>query len=393
MKHRNWIYNLFHKRFLSPIYEFINDSRAVGILLLVCTLLSLFISNTSLGAGYILFWQKSFHYPSFISLPHSILHWINDGLMALFFLLAGMEIKRELLVGELSSFKKSIMPVAGAFGGMVVPALIFFLFNMGTKYSGGWGIPMATDIAFSLGVASLLGNRFSVSLKIFLMALAIIDDLGAILVIALFYGGDLNSMYLLVCLGAVLIILLLNRLKVKFGIIHFLLGIVLWYGMFNSGIHASVAGVVFAFLVPVTLLSKYENKLHDWVNFIILALFALANTAILLPPDFALAINNNLSWGIIAGLFLGKPLGILLACWLLVTFKWGQLPVNTGWKQITGLGMLAGIGFTMSIFISALAFKDPDSQNIAKIAVLLASFLCILTGLAWFRLFSSNKKK
>jgi NhaA family Na+:H+ antiporter len=250
---------------------------------------------------------------------------------------------------------------------------------------------MATDIAFSLGVASMLGKRVPGSLKIFLTALAIIDDLGAILVIAFFYGAAVNWLYLLAGGIVFTVLLLLPRLKIRFGWWNYLLGILLWYCVYNSGIHATVAGVLFAFTVPVSRLSKQEHRLHVPVNFIILPVFALANTAIAIPSDFAEAFGSSLSYGIIAGLFLGKPLGILLACWCLTRLKWGRLPEGVNWMQMAGIGILAGIGFTMSIFISMLAFTDQSMQDMAKVGVLIASLLAMITGYLWLMVCKSRE--
>jgi NhaA family Na+:H+ antiporter len=368
---------------INPLQRIVGDSRSVGIILLACSIVSIVLANTSFGKQYIDSWNASFHFPGSIHLPHSLLHWINDGAMAVFFFLAGMEIKRELLEGELSSVQQSLLPVFAAIGGMVVPAILYTLFNKETAYQHGWGIPMATDIAFSLGVASMLGKRVPGSLKIFLTALAIIDDLGAILVIAFFYGAAVNWLYLLAGGIVFTVLLLLPRLKIRFGWWNYLLGILLWYCVYNSGIHATVAGVLFAFTVPVSRLSKQEHRLHVPVNFIILPVFALANTAIAIPSDFAEASGSSLSYGIIAGLFLGKPLGILLACWCLIRLKWGRLPEAVNWMQMAGIGILAGIGFTMSIFISTLAFTDQSVQDMAKVGVLVASLLAIVTGYLW----------
>jgi NhaA family Na+:H+ antiporter len=233
----------------------------------------------------------------------------------------------------------------------------FRYFNKGDSHHiAGWAIPTATDIAFTLGVASLLGNKVPVALKIFITALAIIDDLGAIIVIALFYGGQIKFMFLLACAIIVAAIYALNKLKVKFGIVHIVLGLVLWYCMFNSGIHATVAGVVLAFLIPVNQLSKFELKIHAPVYFLIMPLFALANTAITFPANIAEALNGNLSWGIIAGLLLGKPIGICLASYFMVHKNYAQLPTKTNWNQMIGASILCGIGFTMSIFIATLSF-------------------------------------
>nr|WP_214446635.1 Na+/H+ antiporter NhaA [Flavihumibacter rivuli] len=369
------------KGLISPIQEFIKDSRAVGITLLACTLLSLFLANSNWSATWIGYIEKELHFPEWLHVPHSVLHWINDGLMTIFFFLVGMEIKRELLDGELSSFKKAILPAAAAIGGMIVPALVYVAFNANTEYHAGWGIPMATDIAFSLGVASLLGSRVPVTLKVFLMALAIIDDLGAILVIALFYGGDISWNFLLYAALVVIALELINRFRLHHWLVTVLGGILIWYCIFNSGIHATIAGVITALLVPLDKLPDYEHALHDPVNFLILPLFALANTAIVIPGNFTEAVTTTLSWGVLLGLVLGKPIGISLFSWLAVKTGLGEKPEGSNWTQLIGMGALAGIGFTMSIFITMLAFTDVIHQDIAKLAVLIGAVVSVVLGL------------
>jgi NhaA family Na+:H+ antiporter len=384
---------IFRKYFISPIEAFIHDSRSVGITLLVFTAVSLVITNWGeIGAQYLEFWNYSFsgttdHHIHIIGfeLPNSPVLIINDGLMALFFFLAGMEIKREMLDGELATIKQSLLPVIGAIGGMIVPAIIFSLINKGTGNIRGWAIPTATDIAFTLGVAALLGKRIPAGLKIFLTALAIIDDLGAIIVIAIFYGGELQMVYLLGTISLIGFIYFLNYKKIAFGIWQIILGIALWYCMFNSGIHATVAGVIFAFLVPTHLLKKFENRIHIPVYFIIIPIFALANTAIPLPTGSLAALNTRLSWGVVLGLCLGKPLGISAFCYYLIKRKWAELPEGVNLYKLIGAGILAGIGFTMSIFISTLAFEDVPTQNNAKVSVLVASISAIIIGYLWFR--------
>lgn len=368
-----------------PFLFFIQDSRSVGILLLVCTAISLVIANIPQGTGYVNFWKMDISWLHAVHLPHSPLHLVNDGLMAVFFFLAGMEIKQEMLEGELSTLNKAALPIAAAVGGMVVPAVLYILFNKGTAYAGGWAIPASTDIAFSLGVASLLGKRVPVTLKIFLTALAIIDDLGAILIIALFYGEPVKAFYLLGAVAIILIMYMLNRQKVKFGILHILFGLLLWYAIFNSGIHATVAGVIFALLIPRHLLGHLRHQLHYIVNFVIIPIFALANTAIIFPENAGAALTSSLSWGIILGLVVGKPIGVFLASYLLVKNKKAVLPEGVSWKQLTGAGFLAGIGFTMSIFIAMLAFSEPAVQDIAKVAVLVASLVAIICSIVWLR--------
>jgi NhaA family Na+:H+ antiporter len=371
------------RNFLSPILEFIHDSRAIGIIILSCTLLSLILTNSPVGNSFLSLINIEIHISD--QMPHSVLHWINDGLMTLFFLLAGMEIKREILEGELSTIKKSVLPIMGALGGMLVPAGIFYLFNHHSDYSEGWGIPMATDIAFSLGVASLLGKKVPLSLKIFLTALAIIDDLGAIIAIAVFYTSTLNTTYLITSLILFLVLAIWTYYRKPFGWWNIIAGILLWFCVYNSGIHATVAGVLFAFVIPKNKLITWENKLHHSVNFIIIPLFVLVNTAIIIPTTFIQDISSSLSVGIIFGLLIGKPLGIFIFCWLSIKYKWGELSSDIKGKQLIGLGILASIGFTMSIFISLLAFDDSSYQIISKSAVMMASLLAILFSIIWFK--------
>jgi len=373
------------RKAINPLKIFIADSRSVGVLLIFCTVLSLIISNSGGGGWYRGFWNNDYlNMPS--HLPGPALKWINDFFMAFFFLLAGMEIKRELVNGELSSFKRAVLPFGAAFGGMVVPAFIFLLFNLKSGFAHGWGIPTATDIAFSLGIASLFGKKVPTCLKIFLMALAIIDDLGAIIVIALFYGGHIQWIYLL---GAVLVYGLLwfcNYQKIKPGVVHFILSLILWYMMLNAGIEASITGVLVAFAMPVSSLPKIEGAIHKTVNFIILPLFALANTAILIPSDIIGSLRNSISMGIVAGLVIGKPLGIFLTSRILVSLKIAHLPNQATWKQFLGMGTLAGIGFTMSIFTTTLAFKDEAHRDIAKISILLSLVITLAISWAYFLL-------
>ena len=378
------------KKAIDPIRLFIMDSRFTGILLLLCTAASLILSNTSYGEWYRGIWNTDLHYGLAFELPESGLKWINDLLMAIFFLLAGMEIKRELLTGELSSFKKAIMPFGAALGGMIVPALIYSSFNISTGFAHGWGIPTATDIAFSLGIASLFGKRVPASLKIFLMALAIIDDLGAIVVIALFYGNKIQWLFLLL---AALIYGLMwgcNYFKIKQGIVQIVLSILLWYMIFNSGIEASISGVLIAFTIPVNSLPKFEKAIHKFVNFFILPLFALANTAIMLPSDIVSSLHDSVSIGIMAGLVIGKPVGIFIFSRAMISLKIAKLPTNTNLKQLLGVGSLAGIGFTMSIFTTALAFHEELYRDVAKISIL--SSLILSMTLSWIYFSFIDKK-
>lgn len=385
--------HFFKRTFLNPLQEFINDSRSIGIVLLLCTFVSIVVANSPAGLPYQQFWNMATPVLPYVQLPPTFFHWINEGLMAIFFFLVGMEIKRELVHGELASIRKSILPVIAAVGGMLFPAIIYLLFNYHTTAAGGWGIPTATDIAFSLGIASLLGKRVPVVLKIFLTALAIIDDLGAIVVIALFYGEAIQWFYLVADVVLVAAVLFINHALKKFGVIQILLGIVLWYCTYNSGIHATIAGVIFAFLVPVRYLVYLENKIHHYVYFIIMPLFALANTIIVFPVGGIGVLKDAMPMGIMLALAVGKPLGITTASWIMIKTKQADLPAHTNWHQLIGVGMLAGIGFTMSIFISTLAFVAPGDQDIAKIAVLISSIFSMVLGFVWLSIGKEKKKQ
>ena len=375
---------MFFNRFLSPLRYFINDSRTVGILLIVCTIVSITIANSGMGVQYRGFWNSHIQSMSDMRLPSTPLEWINNFLMGIFFLMAGTEIKRELTEGELSSFKKAVLPFGAALGGMLVPALIFTSFNIQTGYANGWGIPTATDIAFSLGVASLLGKRVPLNLKIFLMALAIIDDLGAIVVIALFYGGKIYWMFLGIAALIVAALAACNYFKIKFGVLQITLAFCLWFCILQSGVEASIAGVIFAFTVPVNKLVPVERAIHNPVNFFILPLFALANTALFIPAHFAEAISTPVAMGVLAGLVIGKPLGIFLVSKILVSLNLASLPTNVKWQQVLGMGTLAGIGFTMSIFTTMLAFTDQASQDTAKVAILVSMLLSVIISFIYF---------
>ena len=386
-----------------PIYHlsrsfkaFFASERAGGLVLLGCTVLSMLIANSEWSDAYLHFWHTPLNASfSFIKLDYTIEQWINDGLMAIFFLLVGLEIERELYAGELKELRSALLPIAAAVGGMIVPATIHFLFNAGTATQNGIGIPMATDIAFALGMLSLLGNRIPPSLKIFLAALAIIDDLGAILVIAIFYNSGISWLYLSLALGIFGLLLILNRLKVYKLIFYLIPGIVMWYCMMQSGIHATISGVLLAFAIPFTPADnkrrvgtsyRLQHSLHKPVAFIILPLFAMANTGIPLAANWIQQLKSNNSIGIISGLFIGKTIGILLFSWLLIKMKWGQLPEAVYWKHLFGTAILAGIGFTMSIFIANLAFTDTAIIQDSKIAVLTGSLISCIAGLIVLRL-------
>ena len=359
--------------------EFFESEKASGLILIGCTLVSLILANSVFSSAYINFWHTNF-------VGHPIEYWINDGLMAIFFLLIGLELEREIYQGELSDFKNALLPVFGALGGMIVPAGIFILFNYGTETDTGAGIPMATDIAFALGILSLLGNKVPTSLKIFLTALAVIDDLGAIIVIALFYTKTIFWTNLLISLGIFALLLVFNRLKVRNLIPYLIGGVLMWYFMLNSGVHATITGVLLAFAIPFGSGSKkstsyiLQHFLHKPVAFFILPLFALANTAIILDSNIEQVVNQNYSIGIALGLILGKPLGIFIMTFLAVTFGFCKLPGDLNWKSIIGVGFLGGIGFTMSIFVTLLAFDDATIINNAKLIILLSSLIAGMIG-------------
>ncbi len=368
--------------------EFFNSEKISGIILLGCTIISLVIANSSSGEDYLHFWHSQLNL-SFgsVRLDYSIEHWVNDGLMTIFFLLVGLEIERELYKGELSQARNAILPVGAAIGGMLVPALIYLLVNMNQPNASGFGIPMATDIAFALGMLALAGNRVPFSLKIFLTALAIIDDLGAIMVIAIFYNQGISWIYLGIALGIFALLMVFNKTGIKNLLFYLIPGVVMWYCMMHSGVHATISGVLLAFAIPFSKDDAHnpsyilQHFLHKPVAFIILPIFALANTGIVLADGWKDAMLTGNSLGIIAGLILGKPAGILLFSWLLIRTKYTSLPEGLQWKQLAGAAVLAGIGFTMSIFISNLAFSDPEVISYSKIAVLIASLMATVLGL------------
>ncbi len=367
-----------HTLLVDPVRALAAEGKLSGVLLITATIISILVSNLPVAATYLAFWKTDVGF-SFLHLP--IARWINDGLMPVFFLLVGLEIKRELLKGELSRLNKAILPVVAAAGGMAVPAIIFIMFNLnnpGTIH--GWAIPTATDIAFSLGVLSLLGKKIPFSMVVFLMALAIIDDLGAIIIIVVFYSGELHAVMLFCALGVIALLILLNRLNVRHYAAFLVPGLLLWYFILNSGIHPTIAGVFLAMTIPLSLGEVIEQKLTRTVSYFILPAFALANTAI--PLSFGLTGNifSTLSIGIILGLVLGKPLGIILSTWILVKGKLSPMLSGVNWKMMIGLGLVAGIGFTMSIFIATLSFDREAQANTAKLAVLAGSIIAVLAG-------------
>ncbi|MDN3693850.1 Na+/H+ antiporter NhaA [Chryseobacterium tructae] len=377
--------------------KFFNNSQASGIILIFCVLISLLIANSSIAGSFQSFLDKEVGTHLF-GLEYPVSIWINDGLMAVFFLLVGLEIKRELVEGELSSFKNASLPIFAAVGGMLVPAVIYSIFNSGTEYSNGWGIPMATDIAFSLAIISMLGKKIPNSIKIFLAALAIVDDLGAILVIAIFYTDQIHWVYLLLSFGVTALLFILNFLKVTKTIFYIIPGLFLWYFLHHSGIHATIAGVLLAFSIPtnasnveISPLEKLEHQLHIPVSFLIMPIFALTNTNITFSNEMVAGVTSTLGLGIIFGLILGKLIGINLFSLLAIKLKLSSLPQNSNWTQMIGVGLLAGIGFTMSIFIALLSFKgEIEIQDEAKFAILIASFIAAILG---FTILSVSSKR
>ena len=364
---------------------FFNSEKAGGLILVFVTILSLGLANSPWQTEYINLWHFDLG-------GHNVVHWINDGLMTIFFLLIGLELEREIYQGELSDIKNASLPIFGALGGMIIPAGIFLLFNFGTDTQAGAGIPMATDIAFAIGILSLLGNRVPTSLKIFLTALAVIDDLGAILVIAVFYTTSIAFTNLFIALGIFGFLLILNRLKIHNLVPYLFGGVIMWYFMLHSGVHATITGVLLAFAIPFTNGGEkspsyiLQHFLHKPVAFFILPLFAVANTCIALGDTWQTGFDQTNSFGIIAGLVIGKPLGIFLFSFIGVGFGLCVMPSDLKWKNIVGAGFLGGIGFTMSIFITLLAFNNEEIITSSKIAILTASFLAGIIGFIYLKM-------
>jgi NhaA family Na+:H+ antiporter len=376
--------------FLSNTFkEFAASGKAGGTVLILCTLASLLLANSPLGGQYLHFW----HLP-FAGL--TVENWVNDALMAVFFLLIGLELERELYNGELSDPKNALLPIVAAAGGIVVPALVHFGLNHGTPTQAGLGIPMATDIAFALGVLALLGSRVPASLKIFLTALAVMDDLGAIVVIALFYTAEVSIGWLAAALAVFVLLVLLNRVGRVMALAPYLLGgVLMWFFMLKSGVHATIAGVLLAFAIPYSARRddetspshRLEHLLHKPVAFLILPLFALANTGVVIGADWAQGLLTSNSLGIVLGLGAGKPVGIVLATFAAVALGLCRLPSSLAWRHVIGAGLLGGIGFTMSIFITNLAFAgEAGLVNGSKMAILVASLVAGVAGFTWLRL-------
>jgi NhaA family Na+:H+ antiporter len=378
---------------LSKLFnEFYKSEKASGIILILCTVGAMLVANSPIGGKFLNFWQLQvgIDLPG-LHLENSLKHWIDDGLMAIFFLLIGLEIERELYIGELSNIKNALLPIFAAAGGMLIPALLYIAFNHGTETQSGFGIPMATDIAFSLGLLALLGNRVPAIVKIFLTAFAIIDDLGAVIVIALFYSHDLSVLYLFLGIGIFAILLLFNRLGVRQLVFYLLPAVVMWYMIRESGLHAAIAGVLLAFAIPFrggeedSPSYKLQHFLHKPVAFMIMPLFALANTGVPLAGDSLRNLAALHTLGIYAGLVIGKPLGITLFSLLAVKAKLTNFPNGLTLRHLIGAGFLGGIGFTMSIFITFLAFGDTTLGDNSKITIMLASLTAGIIGFAILR--------
>lgn len=368
--------------------QFFESEKSGGVLLILCTIASLALTNSSLSETYLAIWHINIG-------ELSVEHWINDGLMAIFFLMIGLELERELYNGELADFKKALLPIFAALGGMIFPALIHYFLNTGLPTQAGIGIPMATDIAFALGILAILGDRIPLSLKVFVAAFAVIDDLGAALVIALFYTAKISILHLLGAIAVFLVLFALKRLKVMSLIPYLIGGVIMWVFMLKSGVHATIAGVALAFAIPFTAKQddvaspshKLEHFLHRPVAYLILPIFALANTGVVVGGDFVHTMLSDVNaLGITAGLVLGKPLGISLFCLIAIRLGLCRLPQGVKWTHVIGAGMLGGIGFTMSIFITNLAFVGNLPEiNASKMAILMASLLAGVLGFVWLR--------
>ena len=418
-------------RIYKPFETFFKQEAAGGIVLLVCAAVAMIWANTGLSSVYFALWDTTITVGAGgFEISKPLLLWINDGLMAIFFFVVGLEIKREVLTGELSSPRKAGLALAGALGGMVVPALFYVAVNLGTDTISGWGIPMATDIAFALGVLALMGDRAPLSLKVFLTALAIVDDLGAVLVIALFYTAEISIASLVVGFVILGVLFMLNRLGVTRTAVYVLLGIALWVAFLKSGVHATIAGVLLALTIPArrqidapsfrervgdllevfdrqpekrqhavhsielaavqveSPLLRMEHALHGWVAFVIIPIFALANAGVAIGGELGAAFGNPVTLGVLLGLVFGKQIGVMLFAWLSVKLNLADLPEGIGWRQIYGVSLLTGIGFTMSLFIANLAFGDPAVLDDAKIGILVASLISGVAG--WFALKSHS---
>ncbi|KZL89838.1 Na+/H+ antiporter NhaA [Clostridium magnum] len=393
-----------YKKIFNPFLYFFKSEASSGVILLICAIAAMVIANSDLASSYdhILHRYITIGYRE-LSLSMSVLHWINDGLMAIFFFVVGMEIKREVAIGELKSIKKTILPVAAAVGGMIVPAIIYMVFNYNEATITGWGIPMATDIAFALGVLSLVGKNAPKGILIFLTALAIVDDLGAIIVIAVFYTSQISKVALIAALIVLGLLILANKLKVKSTAVFVIGGIILWIAVLKSGIHATIAGVLLGMVIPAgkninefknSMLYKLEHTLTPYSAFVIMPIFALANSGVAIDiKSFLTVISAPVSLGIIFGLFIGKQVGVFGVSYLLVKFKIAKLPSQVTKKHLYGASVLAGIGFTMSLFVASLSFVDETILSTAKISIILASLLSAILGMVIFKFSKPESRK
>ncbi|EHJ01071.1 Na(+)/H(+) antiporter nhaA [Clostridium sp. DL-VIII] len=389
---------------ISPFLKFFKSESSSGLILLACAIIAIIIANSSLAESYenILHSYITIGYKE-VSISMSVLHWINDGFMAIFFLVVGMEIKREVVYGELKSFKKTILPISAAIGGMIVPAIIYALFNYNRASISGWGIPMATDIAFALGVLSLVGKKAPKGIVVFLTALAIVDDLGAIIVIAVFYTSQISLSALIMAMGILIALILANKFNVKFPAVYIILGILLWICVLKSGIHSTIAGVLLGMTLPIgenihkfkdSILHKFEETLTPWSSYLIMPIFALANSGITIDINsFSVAIVEHVSLGIIFGLFFGKQIGIFVTSYILVKLKIAKLPANVTKRHLYGASVLGGIGFTMSIFVASLSFTDEAILSMAKISIIIASILAAAFGAVIFKFIEIKGKQ
>ncbi len=388
---------------MTGIKEFIQKESSAGIILILITILALLLENSSLSTIYNNFLHTHVEVRfGNLQIAKPLLLWVNDGLMAIFFFLIGLEVKREVLEGHLSSISQVALPGIAAIGGMVVPALVFIAFNQGESFAmKGWAIPTATDIAFALGILSLLGNRVPVSLKLFLMALAIIDDLGAIVIIALFYTTNLSTISIAVSLISLVILFIMNKMGVTKKAAYILIGIILWVSVLKSGVHATLAGVALAFMIPLnsqdkngkkfSMSKELEHDLHYWVAFFILPLFAFVNAGVDLRGISIEDMTGTVPMGIMFGLFVGKQVGVFGFSWLAIKFGIASLPKESSFTQLYGLAVLTGIGFTMSLFVDSLAYDDTQIYHYAdKLAILLGSVLSGLIGYIILRIAKNN---
>ena len=389
---------------LNTIENFMKKESSAGLLLIFVTVLALFLENSFLTD----FYTKFLHTPievrfGALHIAKPLLLWVNDGLMAIFFFLIGLEVKREVMEGHLSTIKQVTLPTIAAIGGMVVPALVFVFFNKGDDFAmNGWAIPTATDIAFALGILSLLGPRIPVSLKIFLMALAIIDDLGAIVIIALFYTTKLSTLSIIIAAISLVALFITNRMKVIAKSVYIIIGLILWISVLKSGVHATLAGVALAFMIPLnskdkdgnifSMLKEMEHGLHNWVSFIILPLFAFVNAGVYLQDISLDEMSGSVPMGIMLGLFLGKQLGVFGFSFIAIKMGLASLPKDSNWLLLYGVSVLTGIGFTMSLFVDSLAFNDTQLFHYAdKLAILIGSFLSGIVGYSILKIATKEK--